>query len=51
MNGREKKRKEGVRVGREGKRRGVEERKRMEEEWKREWARGDRKKRRLKGKG
>ena len=50
-NGREKKRKEGVRVGREGKRRGVEERKRMEEEWKRERAREDRKKRQLKGKG
>ena len=36
---------------REGMRRGVEERKRMEEEWKRERARGDRKKRQLKGKG
>ena len=36
---------------REGKRRGCEERKRMEEEWKRERARGDRKKRQLKGKG
>ena len=38
-------------MGREGKRRGVEERKRMEEEWKRERARGDRKKRQLMGRG